>query len=920
MTILTAHSVYKYGNSHNCKRFTTSNTELLLSLRMASKSTEEIAHSNWNPCSESDSEYDSPHSQYNSDSHKDESDCSTDPEDSEVYRYGYLEADMLSTEHNLTTAQPMIASSISQQELACGTDTLPLSPSVLSLSSLEINASMQPTRGKKPSSPHNQREAKRLKYLYNPNSKEVRPNTTVTYIGESDANFLPITSQSLPATIDPTMRLPVYYQQKTTDWHARNIFNLDIDRHSPTGLQRTDLYVYAVEANTETKDQCAKSSHRRNMQALNTPIERFYPDLWQVEHQQAKNPILSRQFLESLPYHQEPYADALSIIRKPDSAYRNVPYAVEEPTDPLHTTPPGEQHSFSEQGRYLLMCTEPIQFFEAIYRPYEIKSLVKQTNIYRKQKQLFQFEKVTYEEMRCFLGLLLWTSLAQLPSRRAYFKLSKIYQLPHFTSHITRDRFEQLFRMLHLVNNHKIPLTLDSARRFKAKLGKQLKAVCTNSAKLLLPARALSIDEMMVKFYGRSVIRQYIPAKPHKYGVKLWAICCSCCGYSLTQSLYLGSSVQSEGGRDVVIELAEPYFDKGYVVFCDRFFSHLDLAAYLRARSTGLVGTANAKSLPSDLNYLVSIMHPLTWAYKWFNLRAKITTKKRKEAGLPDLEAEELVCLLVWMDKKYRTEDKKVVFITNCLSAIPTSVERDCHRKNIRDENRKYSRVLISSPPVLKAYNYCMGGVDRHDRLLGQHSIPLTTSRGYMKVFYHLLDSAVVNAWILYKTAKQAKGEWNMAAQRRHTLAWFKECVILSLCGKYTSRRRTPFGSDKQTIIPQVSHSLQAIARHQVQSMVNIPAFQDKPKQARCSMCHQPKRTACIECLQVYCYDCGRQHLEQLLLQHSLQNTAPKPEEEQTNTPSPITDSTTPTIQPTHNSDSDSDSDDNSDSDGDISI
>ena len=45
MTILTAYSVYKYGNSHNCKIFTTSNTEILLSLRMASKSTEEIAHS-----------------------------------------------------------------------------------------------------------------------------------------------------------------------------------------------------------------------------------------------------------------------------------------------------------------------------------------------------------------------------------------------------------------------------------------------------------------------------------------------------------------------------------------------------------------------------------------------------------------------------------------------------------------------------------------------------------------------------------------------------------------------------------------------------------------------------------------------------------------------------------------------------------
>ena len=284
--------------------------------------------------------------------------------------------------------------------------------------------------------------------------------------------------------------------------------------------------------------------------------------------------------------------------------------------------------------------------------------------------------------------------------------------------------------MLHLANNHKLPQHFDSAERFKAKLGRQLEGVCNNSAKLLSPARALSIDEKMIKFYCRSVIRQYIPSKPHKHGVKLWAICCSCCGYSLTQNLYLGGSVQSEGGNDVVFELTQPYFDKGYVVYCDRFFSHIDFAAYLRAKSTGLIGTADMKPLPYDLTYLVNIMHPLTWSNKWFNIKVNITTKKMKYHQLPALEAEEPVCILVWYDKKYRTEDKKVVFITNCLPAIPTSVERDCHRKNIRGENKQYTRQLISSPPILKAYNYSMGVVDRHDRMVGQHSIPLTSKRG----------------------------------------------------------------------------------------------------------------------------------------------------------------------------------------------
>ena len=144
-----------------------------------------------------------------------------------------------------------------------------------------------------------------------------------------------------------------------------------------------------------------------------------------------------------------------------------------------------------------------------------------------------------------------------MPNRRTYFTDSQIYDLPHFKAHTTSGRFQQLFSMLNLDNNHRLPATLNTAQRFGAKLGNILTAVNTNSASLLTPARALSIDEMMVKFYGRSVLHQYIKAKPHKYGIKLWAICCACCGYSLKQNIYLGSTVKSVGGRDVVLQLTQ---------------------------------------------------------------------------------------------------------------------------------------------------------------------------------------------------------------------------------------------------------------------------------------------------------------------------------------------------------------------------
>ena len=121
---------------------------------------------------------------------------------------------------------------------------------------------------------------------------------------------------------------------------------------------------------------------------------------------------------------------------------------------------------------------------------------------------------------------------------------------------------------------------------------------------------------------------------------------------------------------------------------------------YLRSRQTGMVGTSSLTKLPNDLEYLARNMHPLTWAYKWFNCKAKFTYHPRAGEG-PDqeLHAEEPVCLLIWMDKKYRSEDKKVVFITNCIPAIPETPKNQCHMKNIRHANHQYTRQLIASPP-----------------------------------------------------------------------------------------------------------------------------------------------------------------------------------------------------------------------------
>ena len=59
-------------------------------------------------------------------------------------------------------------------------------------------------------------------------------------------------------------------------------------------------------------------------------------------------------------------------------------------------------------------------------------------------------------------------------------------------------------------------------------------------SEVLLNDRDQSIDEHMVKFKGRSGMKQYIESKPIKWGFKFWFCCLSKSGHLYQIDLYLG--------------------------------------------------------------------------------------------------------------------------------------------------------------------------------------------------------------------------------------------------------------------------------------------------------------------------------------------------------------------------------------------
>jgi len=63
------------------------------------------------------------------------------------------------------------------------------------------------------------------------------------------------------------------------------------------------------------------------------------------------------------------------------------------------------------------------------------------------------------------------------------------------------------------------------------------------------------IDESMIKLCGRSVkFVQFMPAKPIKHGIKVFAVCCAYTGYILGYEVYVGKGADIEGTAEAIID------------------------------------------------------------------------------------------------------------------------------------------------------------------------------------------------------------------------------------------------------------------------------------------------------------------------------------------------------------------------------
>ncbi len=119
------------------------------------------------------------------------------------------------------------------------------------------------------------------------------------------------------------------------------------------------------------------------------------------------------------------------------------------------------------------------------------------------------------------------------------------------------------------------------------------------------PGPNVTVDECLVRFRGRCPFKQYMPSKPGKYGIKIWAACDARSSYAWNLQIYTGKAADGKSEKDqgmrVVLDMTDGL--EGHTITCDNFFTSYALGQELLRRKMTMIGTvrSNKPELPPAL-------------------------------------------------------------------------------------------------------------------------------------------------------------------------------------------------------------------------------------------------------------------------------------------------------------------------------
>ena len=318
---------------------------------------------------------------------------------------------------------------------------------------------------------------------------------------------------------------------------------------------------------------------------------------------------------------------------------------------------------------------------------------------------------INTEDLLAFLGLNIAMGMADLPSIRDYWSSEPLLHMPWYGSVMSRNKFCDILSAIHCANNEH-PNEEDKLWKIRDLID-DLQGRCIRT---YTPKMQLSIDEQMIGTRCRVSFLQYMPKKPAKFGIKVWTLCEAATGYVSNFQIYTGKSQDSQEhglAHRVVMDLMQPFLDRGHCVYADNFFSSFPLCKTLLERGTYYTGTlrSDRKGVPNEIK------------------PANLQLQQDDAVFLHNDD----VCVTRWHDKR----DVLALSTYHGSGREETEVTRSGKQR--------------TKPTIIQEYNQYMGGVDRCDQQFVYYSVGRKCRKWWKKVFWRAFEICLQNALVIFR-------------------------------------------------------------------------------------------------------------------------------------------------------------------------
>jgi hypothetical protein len=389
---------------------------------------------------------------------------------------------------------------------------------------------------------------------------------------------------------------------------------------------------------------------------------------------------------------------------------------------------------------------------------------------FKPRARLNDWKPITLGELKVFVAHLIIMGLVRKPDIEMYWSGSSFTRTPFFGVYMSRDRFQNILANLHVNDDTNNPPYPEPGHDALAKVRNFVTMMQENFSHVYKPKRDISIDEGSMPWKGRLRFRQYNPSKPARFHVKLFQVCEATSSYIVGFNIFTGtgSCHKDEASSDpeatvttkTVLTLLKDcdLCFKGHSIYMDNYYNSPALLEELLERDTLGCGTvrSNRKGLPESL-VKANLKESGQCCYR----RKKL-----------DVLGEGGMMCVKWVDKRPVTMLSTIHAATNMWTG-----------KHKRNEER----TPIYKPTVIVQYTSLMGGVDLSDQLMNYYNFLRRTKKWWRKMWVHLLNMILHNAYILNR---------NFGHDKKMSHYDFREEIALQLIAESRPARVVPAAAD----------------------------------------------------------------------------------------------------------------------------